>query len=838
MKRLIFLAIALLSAPLWGVCTSYWTQSSETDFEAGTMDSVVVTNRGELKLSRAVKSLLEQDPHISTVNQMIEAPDGTIYAGTGPSAILLQIKDQKVATVTDIPGATDILSLAIDKSGRLLLGTGGEKGGVYRIDKPGAMPHQIFAPDDTQYVWALAETPDGKLYAATGPTGKLFEVSPDGSSRVLLETEENNLLSLLSDGKDMLYVGTDPHGLVYRVNRSTGESFVVYNAAESEITALALDAQGNLYAATGEAHDEQGQQNQAAAPTENGGHPDNGAVSVPIPSSPPNNPKPPTPPDPNPGRPDPIPKQPNQSGQQTIFWNSRAHHSFCPRTAAVLTLDDGPDQPSPGGPPNRRPPVGVPGSSPQATPDTEPSTPDQTKNNGQQPPPNQGNAVYKIDPDGFVTEVFRQPVVVLSMVENNGVLLLGTGGEGQVFQVDPNAEETVVLAKVDAKDVTNLLTTRDGQIYVGMGNVGSIATMSDGFAERGTYISPVLDATQISRFGKLQLHGSLPPHTSLLVSTRSGNVNEASDKNWSKWSDDVSVAEFLPVKSPSARFLQYRFTFGSADAKATPVIDNVSVAYQMPNMAPQIKSIHIAPSGDASTQNSNAAANGASAAGGGGNGSAAAATPANAAANGPPGTATGEPDNHPTQPNPILTIAWDASDLNNDTLTYSLYFRQGSSDPWILLKKNLTDATFDWDTRQVADGRYQVKVVASDAASNPPGMEKTATRISDPVVVDNTPPIIGDVKWHQVGAKVHIELRAVDQTSTVASVEYAVDSSSNWQLVLPVDMIYDSPEEQVQFDLAGLSPGSHQVALRATDSKGNQSYENVFVKMEGPAAPR
>ena len=38
-----------------------------------------------------------------------------------------------------------------------------------------------------------------------------------------------------------------------------------------------------------------------------------------------------------------------------------------------------------------------------------------------QPRP-EGNAIYRIDTDGFVTEVFRQHVLVLAMVEQDGIL--------------------------------------------------------------------------------------------------------------------------------------------------------------------------------------------------------------------------------------------------------------------------------------------------------------------------------------------------------------------------------------------------------------------------------
>ena len=61
---------------------------------------------------------------------------------------------------------------------------------------------------------------------------------------MLLDSDENNLLSLISDGKDLLYVGTDPNGLVYRVNRKTGESFVLFDAPEAEISGAGAGREG------------------------------------------------------------------------------------------------------------------------------------------------------------------------------------------------------------------------------------------------------------------------------------------------------------------------------------------------------------------------------------------------------------------------------------------------------------------------------------------------------------------------------------------------------------------------------------------------------------------
>ena len=79
---------------------------------------------------------------------------------------------------------------------------------------------------NVQYVWALLETPDGNIYAATGPNGEVFEIKPDGSTRELYKCSEDNITSMISDGKDLLYLGTDPNGLVIRLNRKTKEAFI------------------------------------------------------------------------------------------------------------------------------------------------------------------------------------------------------------------------------------------------------------------------------------------------------------------------------------------------------------------------------------------------------------------------------------------------------------------------------------------------------------------------------------------------------------------------------------------------------------------------------------
>jgi hypothetical protein len=167
---------------------------------------------------------------------------------------------------------------------------------------------------------------------------------------------------------------------------------------------------------------------------------------------------------------------------------------------------------------------------------------------------------------------------------------------------------------------------------------------------------------------------------------------------------------------------------------------------------------------------------------------------------------------------------------------YTLYYRLGSRGKWILLKDKLKEPTFEWDTHGVGDGQYIVKVVASDEAANPRGTGKTGARMSDPIAIDNSPPVIGDLKWQKQAAGVKVDLKVADRASTVSDVEYAVDSNDDWQSVLPVDNIFDQPEETVSFKVADLTPGAHQLTVRATDAHGNQAYQSLIVQVEATAS--
>ena len=79
--------------------------------------------------------------------------------------------------------------------------------------------------------------------------------------------------------------------------------------------------------------------------------------------------------------------------------------------------------------------------------------------------------------------------------------------------------------------------------------------------------------------------------TALRFRTRSGNSTRP-DRTWSDWSDPLSDPAGSRISSPNARYIQWKAEF-TGRAGATPVLDNVTVAYLPQNMPPVVKTINV-----------------------------------------------------------------------------------------------------------------------------------------------------------------------------------------------------------------------------------------------------
>jgi hypothetical protein len=187
----------------------------------------------------------------------------------------------------------------------------------------------------------------------------------------------------------------------------------------------------------------------------------------------------------------------------------------------------------------------------------------------------------------------------------------------------------------------------------------------------------------------------------------------------------------------------------------------------------------------------------------------------------------------------LLTFTWRAQDENRDQLVYEVFYRREGDTTWKPLKKDLTDEIVVWDTSSVPNGRYVIRVVASDSPSNAPATALTGALESTAFDIDNTPPVITVTNVNRQPGRMVIAFEVRDENSTVQKAEYSLDGD-RWQAIYPKDGIPDSRVEQFELVLEG-DLGSHGVIIRATDALNNMSSARGDVTgttAPPPAAPR
>jgi len=395
--------------------------------------------------------------------------------------------------------------------------------------------------------------------------------------------------------------------------------------------------------------------------------------------------------------------------------------------------------------------------------------------------------VYKISGDGFVTDMFSENAVFFCLAEQDEELLVGTGNNAQLFTVDPASEvKAVVYEDEQAAQITAIAAT-DDNVYLGTANPAKLIKLSKDFASEGTYTSDLIDAGQPANWGKLQIEADIPKGCKVLVASRSGNVKDINDPTFSKWTEPAEITAPIQLRCPMGRFCQYKLVLQSESGDASPIIREVAVASTVPNLAPKVTSVTIARVASTTKKG-------------------------------------------------FFKISYKAKDDNKDKLTYKIEFRKLGRTGWIELKDELAPDNLEWDGKTIEDGRYEVRITAGDEKSNTTSTSLEGTRISEPVVVDNTGPVIGDIGMTSLidksGPCRVFEFNASDQLSAIAKVEYTIDSNTDWTGTVPDDLVYDTTDEDftVRIDTKeDLPKGDHILTIKASDAVGNTTYKTFEI---------
>jgi hypothetical protein len=169
-------------------------------------------------------------------------------------------------------------------------------------------------------------------------------------------------------------------------------------------------------------------------------------------------------------------------------------------------------------------------------------------------------------------------------------------------------------------------------------------------------------------------------------------------------------------------------------------------------------------------------------------------------------------------------VAWKVENPDQDSLRFRLSYKRDGDAQWrdmLRTDEIVTKTDYDWDTATLPEGKYRVRVEASDELANPPDQTLKHALETSGVLVDNTPPVFQALAI--TGRK--LRARVVDGVGPITRVDVSIDGrggKDEWRPLAPVDGVYDSADETFDADVAAIvPPGTHIVAVRAFDAAGN-----------------
>lgn len=747
------LAAALLAASGVPVCaaqgTHLWTQSRLEDFEKGTPQGVSLLSDGHLRQGPALTETL-----------------------TTPS--------------------TFVWSVAVDKTGTAYLGTG-SPATVLRVSKDGKA-FTLFETKDLS-VQAVKLGPDGALYAATVPSGRVYQLKPsadtkqdDTSATAVFdlgklagnasserpadgkaddgktETRSHYVWDLTFDSAGRLYIATGGPGAVYRVDpakpSAAPEEF--FKSDEQHIRSLAWDAKGNLIAGS-----------------------DGSGLVYRI----------------------------DSSGKGYVLFESprREITSVCVSANGTVYAASVGDKTH-----NPLPPLAVQGVGSVTITVVQPGSLQAANASASLP---EGSEIYSLAEGQAPRRIWtgKDEIVYALLARKDGIVAL-TGNRGRIFKIADDGSFSDV-AHLEAQQGLSLATSANNDsVWIGAGNTGKLFSL--GAAQTHEYASDVLDAGALARFGRVEVE---PGSSGYELLTRSGNV-EQPVRGWSAWQPlkDGSIA------SPAGRFLQWKAVLEPGGS-----LGSVGVNYLPVNSAPVVDELVVVPGARLSAQNQPA-------------GQPQTVSIALPSSNQGGASVSYDPGGPNVALNAVkdrgaITVRWAAHDDNGDDLVYSLFLRGDGETVWRPLKDQITEKAYAFDATLIPDGGYQIRVVASDAPSHTPGDALTGDKVSERFEVDTTPPVVTALKAEpEAGACEHspcakwtrVTFDAEDAFSPIARAEYSLDAGP-WQFIEPTGGLSDSKREHYELHLPPLAfsvvGGEHLITVRAYDRHDNAGLAKTVI---------
>lgn len=633
-----------------------------------------------------------------------------------------------------------------------VVGTG-NAGRVLLIDRKGRVTPLFTAPEPE--VFALRAESDGTVFAGTSPRGKVYRIR-DGKGEVFFDPGETYIWGLERGADGALLVATGTDGKLFRVDRS-GKGEMLFDTEDAHVRSLAALDGGDLLVGTAD----EGLVLRLS--------PDGTART--LFDSP---------------RPEVVALAVGEGGEA---WAAVvASEASLMETEAGKPAEAGSPQPAEGGEPQA-----------VVTVTEEAGAPAEAA--GRRPGKGPRSEVLRIAPGGLVETVWSfTEETVYGLLWHRGRLWVATGLEGKLYSFDGTA---MVLEKdVDERQVVSLTADAPGPAFATT-NAAALYRMVGGTENLGTYTSPALDAGQVARFGVLHWEGDQPAGSAIEFSFRSG-LSAEPDRSWSPWTRPASGREVAVVGLPPGRYVQWRVEL-RAGGGGSPHLYGVELSYRQENLRPAIRSFSPMEAGQILVP-------------AGFNPGNQVFEPAYPTREGifttlKPSEAFEDSRQKTLWKHGYRTLRWDATDPNGDDLSYALEFRPAASDgPWLPMVEDVTDSYLSFDATVLPDGVYRFRLAASDEPGD--GSEAlTASLVSEPVVIDHTPPILERVE--RAGGRLSVRVR--DLTSPLREAVVSAGGAA-WRPAVASDGLTDGRAETFEVTLP---EGARLLLLRVTDAAWN-----------------
>jgi hypothetical protein len=353
--------------------------------------------------------------------------------------------------------------------------------------------------------------------------------------------------------------------------------------------------------------------------------------------------------------------------------------------------------------------------------------------------------LYRIAPDGnaFRHWESEQSAIFDLAPAPDGDVLATTGEAGAVYAVHPDGRATLMLEAEEEQVIAIVPLPGEEAFLLATANPSRLHRMSSDYRREGSYVSEVLDALHLARWGRIEWTGEEHGGRATLA-VRAGNTREP-DATWTDWTEGDRKTGVLSVDK--ARFLQWRVTLKGGGEK-TPHVRRIRVSSLEENLPPIVTNVRVVPAGNRFYDEVPELR----------------PRPLYQAL--PGGVKVqysfdhgGDEEFPPEQRAPwtqgLRQVWWEAVDPNNDFLVFDLSFRREDETRWKEFATDIEGKNYTFNADGVPDGVYRIRVTASDRRFNP-DHERKAVKDTEVFLVDNTAPDFRDVEHERDGDEVHI----------------------------------------------------------------------------------